>query len=91
MQVRDGRPSHEVAVVTVTVSHAEVDVGTEVQCLNSFVKSSVPLASHPVLLQLIRLAGPDMCIGALAAMAAYPYLMLQAAELRQARPFLAFS
>ena len=89
MQVSDGRPSHEAAVVTFTVNHAEVEVGIEVQCLNSFVKSNVPLDSQSVLLQVLRMEGPRMCIGALAAMAAYPYLLLQAAELRQARPFLA--
>jgi len=65
-------------VITLQVDHAEVDMGTEVQCLNAFIKGDVPL-------QIVRMTGPDLCIGALAAMAAYPYILLRAAELRQAR------
>ena len=58
------------------VTHTGIEVGTEVQRLNALVKGDVPL-------QVVRMAGPDLIIGALAAMAAYPYILLRAAELRQ--------
>lgn len=85
MQVKVAEPHCQAAVITLTVSHAETDFGTEVQCLNALIKATVPVQSHPVLLRVVRMEGPDMCIGALAAMAAYPYILLRAARLRQAR------
>ena len=67
------------AVVTLHVDHAQYDMGREVQCLNAIIKGDIPL-------QVIRTTGPDLVIGALASMAAYPYVLLRAAELRQASP-----
>ena len=84
-QVKEAEPHCQAAVITLTVSHAETDFGTEVQCLNALIKATVPVPSPPVPLRVVRMEGPDMCIGALAAMAAYPYLLLRAARLRQAR------
>lgn len=65
------------AVITLHVDHAQYDMGREVQCLNAIIKGDVPL-------QVIRMTGPDLVIGALASMAAYPYVLLRAAEVRQA-------
>ena len=81
-QVQEGAPIYQAAVITVTVSN-EVELGTEVQWLSAFIKGSVPLQSQSVPLQVIRMEGPDVCIGAVAAMAAYPYMLLRAAELRR--------
>ena len=85
MQVKEAEPHCQAAIVTLTVSHADTDMGTEVQCLNAFLKRGVSLQSHSVPIHVIRMEGPDMCIGAMAAMAAYPNILLQAAQLRQAR------
>lgn len=84
MQVKEADPHCQAAIVTLNVSHADTDMGTEVQCMNAFIKRDVSLQSSSIPLHLIRVEGPDMCIGALAAMAAYPYILLQAAQLRQA-------
>ncbi|KAL3133860.1 hypothetical protein ABBQ32_008326 [Trebouxia sp. C0010 RCD-2024] len=84
-QVKEAEPHCQAAFITLTVSHAETDFGTEVQCLNALIKATVPVQPQPVLLRVVRMEGPDMCIGALAAMAAYPYTLLRAAQLRQAR------
>lgn len=85
VQVKEAEPHCQAAFITLTVSHAETDFGTEVQCLNALIKATVPVQPQPVLLRVVRMEGPDMCIGALAAMAAYPYTLLRAAQLRQAR------
>ena len=85
MQVKAAEPHCQAALISLTVSHAETEVGIEVQCLNALIKATVLVQSHPVLLRVVRMEGPDMCIGALAAMAAYPYVLLRAARLRQAR------
>ena len=65
------------AVITVHVDHAQYDMGREVQCLNAIIKGDIAL-------QVIRMTGPDLVIGALASMAAYPHVLLRAAEVRQA-------
>lgn len=85
MQVKEADPHCQASIVTLTVSHADTDMGIEVQCLNAFIKRAVSLQSCSVPLHVIRMEGPDMCIGALAAMTAYPNILLQAAQLRQAR------
>ena len=69
------------ALVTVHIDHAQCDLGREVQCLNAIIKGDVPL-------QVIRMTGPDLILGALASMAAYPYVLLRAAELRQASCYI---
>ncbi len=69
------------ALVTVHINHAQCDMGREVQCLNAIIKGDVPL-------QVIRMTGPDLVLGALASMAAYPYVLLRAAELRQASCYI---
>ena len=66
-----------VALITVQADHSNIDLGTEVQCLSAALQARQPL-------QVVRMEGPDLCIGALTSMAAYPHLLLQAAELRQA-------
>ncbi len=69
------------ALVTVHIDHAQCDMGREVQCLNAIIKGDVPL-------QVVRMTGPDLVLGALASMAAYPYVLLRAAELRQASCYI---
>lgn len=83
LQVKEADPSFQAAVVTLTVSHADTDVGTEVQCLNAIIKGASAQQPGSVPVHVIRMQGPDMCIGALAAMAAYPHILLHAAQLRQ--------
>ena len=77
VQVEELDTEAGVAIITVHVTHTQIDMGTEVQCLNALIKQNVPL-------QVVRMTGPDLCIGALACMAAYPHVLLRAAELRQA-------
>ena len=87
MQVKAVTEPAAVALITVEADHRQVemgsedhiqvDLGTEVQCLSAALQATQPL-------QVVRMEGPDLCIGALTAMAAYPHLLLQAAELRQA-------
>ena len=71
------------ALVTVHIDHAQYDMGREVQCLNAIIKGDVPL-------QVIRMTGPDLVLGALASMAACPYVLLRAAELRQASCYIVY-
>ncbi|KAL0028314.1 hypothetical protein WJX79_009606 [Trebouxia sp. C0005] len=76
VQKADDNMEGGMALVTVHIDHAQYDMGREVQCLNAIVKGDVPL-------QVIRMTGPDLVLGALASMAACPYVLLRAAELRQ--------
>ncbi|KAL0039521.1 hypothetical protein WJX77_000542 [Trebouxia sp. C0004] len=73
---KDDNMEGGMALVTVHIDHAQYDMGREVQCLNAIIKGEVPL-------QVIRMTGPDLVLGALASMAACPYVLLRAAELRQ--------
>ena len=77
VQKADANMQGGMALVTVHIDHAQYDMGREVQCLNAIIKGDVPL-------QVIRMTGPDLVLGALASMAACPYVLLRAAELRQA-------
>ncbi|KAL0045486.1 hypothetical protein WJX82_007971 [Trebouxia sp. C0006] len=76
VQKADDNMEGGMALVTVHIDHAQCDMGREVQCLNAIIKGDVPL-------QVVRMTGPDLVLGALASMAAYPYVLLRAAELRQ--------
>lgn len=81
VQKADDNMEGGMALVTVHIDHAQYDMGREVQCLNAIVKGDVPL-------QVIRMTGPDLVLGALASMAACPYVLLRAAELRQASCYI---
>jgi hypothetical protein len=81
VQKADDNMESGMALVTVHIDHAQYDMGREVQCLNAIIKGDVPL-------QVIRMTGPDLVLGALASMAAYPNMLLRAAELRQASCYI---
>lgn len=77
-QVHPVKDPISVAAIAVETDHAKVDMGVQMQCLATVLQAAQPL-------QVVRLTGPDVCIGALSALAAYPSLLLQAAEVRQVR------
>lgn len=82
MQVAEADDYKGIATLSLQVDHAQCkDFGEDATCLNAMIKGKQPL-------QVIRIQGHQSVVGALAALAAHPYVLLRAAELRQVRIFL---
>ena len=68
-----------IAILSFQVNHGQCkEFGEDARCLNAIIKGEHPL-------QVVRISGPESSIGALAAVAAHPYVLLRAAELRQVK------
>lgn len=76
LQVAEANECKGIVTLSLDVVHEQCKDFEDARCLNAIIKGECAL-------QVIRVQGPESVIGALASVAAHPYVLLRAAELRQ--------